>query len=83
MKHKEWLGDTEKVEKLLRRTGLMRGRSDQIKLMKLIIQYRYIDMLSFVETQMKLAYDHNYVLSVGAYYRAFNRAIKLMEKYDK
>ena len=83
MKHPEWLGDKERIEKLLRRTGLMHGKGEQIKTMKLIIKYRYIDMMSLVETYTALAYNDNIVLSNCAYYKAFNKAVKMMEKYDK
>ena len=83
MKHPEWFGAKEHVEKLLKRTGLMYGKSEQIRTMRLIIKHRYIDMMSLIETNTALIYEDNIVLSNCAYYKALNRAIALMEKYDK
>jgi hypothetical protein len=80
MKHPEWLGDKEKVERLLRRTGLMNAKSEQLKLMRLIIQYRYIQMMSVTETMMRLTFDDGISISRSAYYRAFNKAIRILEK---
>lgn len=82
MKHPEWIGDKERVEKLLRRTGLMYAKSEQLKLMRLIIQYRYIQMMSVTETMMRLTYDEGISISRSAYYRAFNKAIKILEKNE-
>lgn len=82
MKHPEWLGDRERVERLLRRTGLMYAKSEQLKLMRLIIQYRYIQMMSVTETMMRLTYDDGISISRSAYYRAFNKAIKILEKNE-
>ena len=83
MKHPEWLGDKLHVEKLLRESGLMYGKSEQIKTMRLIIRYRYIEMMSLIETYTALAYNDNIILSNCAYYKAFNKAIEIMEKHDK
>ena len=82
MKHPEWLGDRERIEKLLRRTGLMYAKSEQLKLMRLIIQYRYIQMMSVTETMMRLTYDDGISISRSAYYRVFNKAIKILEKNE-
>lgn len=82
MKHPEWLGDRERVERLLKRTGLMYAKSEQLKLMRLIIQYRYIQMMSVTETMMRLTYDDGISISRSAYYRTFNKAIKILEKNE-
>ena len=83
MKHPEWLGAKEHVEKLLRKTGLMHGRSEQIKLMRLIIKYRYIDMMSVIETMTRLSYENNITLSESTYYRAQNKAISILERCER
>lgn len=83
MKHPEWLGAKDHIEKLLKRTGLLNGKSEQIKIMRLIIQYRYIDMMTVTETMTKLLYDEGISLSESGYYRAFNKAVSILEKSER
>lgn len=83
MKHPEWLGAKEHIEKLLKKTGLMNGRSEQIKLMRLIIKYRYIEMMSVTETLTKLMYNDGISMSESAYYRAFRKAVHILEKSER
>lgn len=79
MKHPEWLGAKDYLDKLLKKSGLMYGKSEQIKLMRLIIQYRYIQMMSVTETMLKLSYNDGIALSRSMYYRVLNKAIKILE----
>jgi len=83
MKHPEWLGAKEHMEKLLKKSGLMNGRSEQIKIMKLIIKYRYIEMMTVTETLTKLAYSDGYSMSESAYYRAAKKAVSILEKVER
>lgn len=83
MKHPEWVGAKDYMEKLLKKTGFMNGRSEQIKLMRLIIKYRYIEMMTVTETLTKLMYDDGISISESAYYRALNKAVHILEKSER
>lgn len=83
MKHPEWYGNAEHVTDLMKKVGLLSGSSEQKRVMRLIITYRYIEMMSLIETMMTLTYDDNICLSNCAYYKALNKAIELMEAQEK
>ena len=82
MKHKEWLGNRELIEMLLRQAGIydLRGAGETKIIMKHIIWGRYVDMMTEEEIKAKLSLEYNINLSRSRYYRAFNKALDLMEQ---
>ena len=82
MKHKEWLGNRNLIEKLLKETGLYTADKSSSKryAMKLIIWYVYVEIMSVEETITKLWLDYGIELSYSKYYRLKARAILMMEK---
>ena len=83
MKHKEWLGDKNLIMKLLEKANLNGDESggERKALMRQIIIYRYLEFMTVEEICANIMFECGVELDKSKYYRLFNRALKLMEKY--
>ena len=83
MKHKEWLGNKNSIMKLLEKANLNEDENggERKALMRQIIIYRYLEFMTVEEICAKIMFKYGIELDKSKYYRLFNSALKLMEKY--
>ena len=82
MKHKEWRGDKELIEKLLKESGLDNDTSELKRVMKCIIWCRYVEFMTTEEALGLLATKYEIFMSHAKYYYTMEKAIKILEKYQ-
>ena len=82
MKHREWLGQKDLIEKLLKKAGLedTKEAGNRKKAMRCIILSKYVEYMTIEETLAKLSVKYGIESSTTAYYRLFNEALRLMEE---
>ena len=83
MKHKEWLGNKNLIMKLLEKANLNEDENggERKALMRQIIIYRYLEFMTVEEICAKIMFKYGIELDKSKYYRLFNSALKLIEKY--
>lgn len=83
MKHKEWLGNKNLIMKLLEKANLNgeENGGERKALMRQIIIYRYLEFMTVEEICAKIMFKYGIELDKSKYYRLFNSALKLIEKY--
>ena len=83
MKHKEWFGNKNLIMDLLEKANLndVENAGEKKILMRQIIIYRYIEYMTVEEICAKIMFKYGIELDKTKYYRLFNSALKLMEKY--
>lgn len=81
MKHREWLGDKELIERLLKASGLDNGTSELKRVMKCIVWCRYVELMTTEEILGVLATKYEVFMSHAKFYYTMGKAIKMLEKY--